>query len=406
MTGFFTCKPWADRLGALARLAVIAVLLYPASGCRRQVAEPARGEDAGRKTAVPVAVAKAVRKAVPLELHAVGTVEAAASVAVKSQVEGELTAVHFREGQEVKAGELLFTIDPRPYAAQVKQAEAALARDRVQLANARKQVARYGAVVDQGFVAEEQYDQLQTAVAALEASLQAGDAVLESARLRLGFCTIRSPLTGVAGVLKVDRGNIVKANDNDKPLVFINQVRPVLVAFALPERHLPLVRSYMAGGRLKVQAVAPGQEPEQGELSFIENSVDTGTGTILLRASFENPDSRLWPGQFVNVVLVLAIVPDATVVPAQALQTGQQGEYLFVVRSDQTVELRPVSVQRIIDGQAVIATGIAVDESVVTDGQLRLTAGASVRPATAAGQAAGAPEGGRGQPPAAEGKGA
>ena len=327
-----------------------------------------------------MAVQKVLKKNMPLTLRAIGTVEASASVAIKSQVEGELTAVHFKEGEEVKAGALLFTIDTKPYAAQLKQAEAALAKDRAQSENAKKQADRYAELVGKGGVSQDQYDAIVTSVATLAAAIQAGEAAVESARIKVGYCTIRSPIDGVTGSLKIDRGNILKANDNETPLVIIHQIRPINVAFSLPERHLPIVKQRMGKSRLEVRVVIPGQEdaPEAGVLNFIENTVDTATGSIFLRAGFDNQRHRLWPGQFVNTVLTLETIPNTTVAAAQAVQTGQKGDFLFVVREDQTVEVREIKVDRILDGEAVIVSGVAPGETVVIDGQLRLTSGAKV----------------------------
>lgn len=372
-------RPWGP--GAIFTvLALLAASLCIFHACQDDPAVQAKRRDTRQNSTVPVAVQKVVQKNMPLSLRAIATVEASASVAVKSQVEGELTAVHFKEGGEVKAGDPLFTIDAKAYAAQLKQAEAALTRDRAQLENARKQAARYAGLVGEGGVAREQYDTLLTSVATLAAAVQAGEAAVESARIKVGYCTIRSPIDGVTGSLKIDRGNILKANDTET-LVSIHQIRPIEVAFSLPERHLPVVRRRMGEARLEVRAMIPGEKDasETGVLNFIENAVDPTTGSIFLRASFENRQGRFWPGQFVHTELTLATAPGATVVPAQAVQTGQKGDFLFVVRADQTVEVRQIEVDRIVDGEAVIASGVAPDETVVIDGQLRLVAGARVK---------------------------
>jgi len=236
-------------------------------------------------------------------------------------------------------------------------------------------------VAGQGFVAEEQVDSAISSVAALEASLKADEAAIESARLRLGFCDIRAPISGVVGGLKLHRGNLVKANDNDRPLVTILQIQPLHVAFALPERHLSDIRRFMAKGPLPVSAGLPGQEADavQGELAFIENAVDSSTGSIPLRAVFPNTDRRLWPGQFVNVTLTLAEEKEAVVVPVQAVQNGQQGPYLYVLQDDQTVAYRPVEAGRRRDGLMVINAGVAAGEQVVLEGHLRLAAGSRVK---------------------------
>jgi multidrug efflux system membrane fusion protein len=325
-------------------------------------------------------VGVASTKTIPVQLSAIGKVFAYATVMIKAQVSGELLSVHFREGQEVKKGDLLFTIDSRPFEAQLREAEAKLARDRAQLQNARRQSERYGAVVSKGFVSEEVHDQVVTNAAALEAAARAAEAAVEKARLELKYCTIRSPLDGVTGELKVDQGNLIKANDTDNPMVTIRQVYPIYVSFSVPEMNLPEVRRHMAERKLEVLAVIPGGEeyPVSGQLDFVDNTVDPATGTIQLKASFENRDKTLWPGQFVNVVLTLS-TESGVVVPAQAVQTGQQGHYVFVVKPDLTVEYRPVTLGRTVDGESLIRQGVAADEKVVTDGQLRLAQGALIR---------------------------
>ncbi|MFZ1984702.1 MAG: efflux RND transporter periplasmic adaptor subunit, partial [Desulfatitalea sp.] len=331
--------------------------------------------------ALPVTVAEAAVKAIPVELPAVGQVEAYATVTIKAQVEGEVTAVHLREGQCVRAGAPLFTIDSRPFEAQLKQVQANLARGKAQLDNARAVLKRTAAVVDKGYVSRERYDQSVADVAALEATVQAGAAAVETARLQLAYCAIRAPIAGCAGEVFVDRGNVVKANDAAQPLVVIKQIDPIYVGFSVPERYLAEVKKYLAAGELTVLAALAGHDdaPAKGELTFVDNSVNAATGTILLKATFANTDQALWPGQFVNVTLQLASQPDAVVVPSQALQTGQKGKYLYVLKADQTVELRPVQVDRTVGGLAVIAAGVRPGDPVVTDGQLRLFPGATVK---------------------------
>jgi multidrug efflux system membrane fusion protein len=296
-------------------------------------------------------------------------------------VEGELTAVHLREGQCVKGGDLLFTIDPRPFEVRLKQVQANLARDKAQLENARTLLERNASVVAKGYVSQEQYDQAAANAAALEATVRANEAAVEDAQIQLTYCSIRSPITGCAGEIYVDRGNLVKANDADYPLAVIKQIRPVYVGFSVPERYLPDVRKYLAAGRPIVMAApaSRGDEPVKGELTFVDNSVNTATGTILLKATFANEDQALWPGQFVNVTLQLASQPHAVVVPSQAVQTGQEGQYVFALKPDLTVEYRPVTVDRTVAGEAVIGKGLQPDDKVVTDGQLRLFPGATVK---------------------------
>jgi multidrug efflux system membrane fusion protein len=351
------------------------------AGCPGKSPGKAAGAAKRPKTAMPVTVAQAVEKDLPITLQAVGTVTACATVTVKAQVEGQLTAVHLREGQCVAAGDLLFSIDPQPFEVRLKQVQANLAKDAAQLENARTLLARNASVVEKGYVSQEQYDQAAANVAALTASVQADEAAAEDARIQLSYCSIRAPISGCAGEVFMDRGNVVKANDADHPLVVIRQIRPIDVGFFVPERYLPEVRKFSAAGTLTVLAEFPGQsgEPFTGKLSFVDNSVNTATGTILLKATFANTDQALWPGQFVTVTLQLASQPHALVVPSQAVQTGQEEQYVFVLKADNTVDYRPVEVGRNAGGQAVIARGLQAGDTVVTDGQLRLSPGVPVK---------------------------
>lgn len=360
--------------------AMLAVILFLLAGCSGGGKEKTKAAEQQKKPAVPVTVAVASRKTMPVELAAIGNVEAFATVAIKSQITGEVQTVHFQEGQEVKKGDLLFTIDPRPYEAKLAEAQANLAKGLAELENARKQVDRYGAVARKGYVSEEQYDQVRTSAATLEAAILADRAAVESARLDLAYCTIRSPLDGFAGDLKADRGNLIKANA-DTFMVTINQVRPVNVSFALPERNLPEVKRYMHARSLPVRAAIPGEEgePLAGTLTFVDNTVDPATGTILLKATYANEDGRLWPGQFVNVVLELTSQPDVVVVPGQAVQTGQKGQYVYLVKEDLAVEYRGVVTGLTADDEVVIGQGLQPGDKVVTDGQLRLAPGAAVK---------------------------
>jgi membrane fusion protein, multidrug efflux system len=333
------------------------------------------------KPAVPVTVSTAVQKNVPVQLRAIGKVQAYSTVTVKAQIDGELTSVHFKEGQDVKKGDLLFTIDPRPFEAQLKQAEANLAKDKAQLANAKRQVERYGSVVTRGYVSQEQYDTLTANASALEATVHADEAAAENTRLSLKYCYIKAPIDGCTGELKVHAGNIVKANDETKPLVTINQVSPVYVTFAVPETNLVDIKKHMKGGKLEVFASVSGnkEDPIRGELTFLDNAVDFTTGTIQLKAVFPNQDRALWPGQFSNVTVTLTEQKDAVVVPSEAVQTGQQGQYAFVLKPDSTVEYRLVSTGRILGKEIIIEKGLVPGDAVVTDGQLRLANGSKVK---------------------------
>ena len=372
--------------GLLATLSFLTACSHDASG------KPAV-QDPGRRSAVPVTVATVGQKTVPLQLHAIGHVQTYATVAVKTQVGGELQRVHFKEGQDVRKGDLLFTIDPRPFEAQLKQVEANLARDQAQLENARREVHRYEELVKKEYVAHQQYDQTLTTATALEATVRADQAAVDNAKLQLFYCFIHSPIDGRTGNLLVHQGNIVKANDTTPlgpgpsgstsvsvPLVTINQLSPIYVAFSVPEQHLPEIKKYMAAGKLQVDAIIPHDEgqPTHGELTFIDNAVDSATGTIQLKATFPNHDEALWPEQFVNVVLTLAMQANVVVVPSQAVQTGQTGPYVFVIQPDLAVESRPVVVDREVGAETVVQEGLKPGEQVVTDGQLRLSPGAKV----------------------------
>jgi len=325
---------------------------------------------------IPVTVSIAIQKTVPVELRAIGNVQAYSTVTVKSKVGGELVGVHFKEGQDVKKGAPLFTIDPRPYKAALKQAEANLERDLAQAKHAREDARRYESLIQKGVVPQQQYDKFRTDADALEATVLADRAALENAKIQLGYCSIHSPIDGRTGSLIVQQGNHIKAEDIS--LVVINQIVPIDVAFSVPEQFLSEIKKYMALGKLQVEALVPmdDERPERGVITFIDNAVDTNTGTIRLKGTFANREKKLWPGQFVNVVLTLTTEPNAIVVPTQAIQTGQEGQYVFVVKQDLTVESRPVVAGRSMNNETVVKKGLNPDEKVVTDGQLRLYPGA------------------------------
>jgi multidrug efflux system membrane fusion protein len=328
---------------------------------------------------VPVAVAPVVRKDVPIELQVIGTAEASSTVAIRAQLTGELTSVHFSEGDDVTQGQVLFTLDRRPFESALKQAEANLARDVAQAANARAQAQRYQDLAARGIATKEQVETAGTSAAALEATVAADRAAVDSARVQVELATIEAPISGRTGTLMVHPGNLVRANDTS-PLVVINQVSPILVSFGVPETNLASVRQYLARGELQVGAQPPSDEgaPSMGRISFIDNAVDQTTGTIRVKGTFPNADRRLWPGQYVNVVLKLATERGALVVPTVAVQTGQQGQYVFVVKDDQTVEVRPVTVARTNGTESIIGAGLSGGETIVTDGQLRLASGSRI----------------------------
>jgi len=364
----------AEQLCQFALMGIAVVVIALLSGCS--------GKDtkAAKPPAVPVVVATVQQKNVPLQLTAIGSVEPYSTVAVKTQITGELTGVFFKEGQFVKRGQLLFTLDKRPLQADLRRAAGALARDKAQAANAVVQARRYAALWNQGVVAKEQYDTMQSNAEALQAAVRADLGAVQNAKVQLQYCTIYSPIDGRTGNLVVHRGNQVKANDNPA-LVTINQILPIYVTFPVPEQYLADISRYsQLLKKLTVTAAPPNSTtpPTTGTLSFIDNTVDTTTGTIKLKGLFTNTNRQLWPGQFVNVVLTLADQPDAIVVPAQAVQTGQQGQFVFVVKSDMTTESRPVVISRTSEGQSIVAKGLAPGEQVVTDGQMRLVPGMKV----------------------------
>ena len=338
----------------------------------------AAGPAAPGTPVVPVLAATVEEKDVPVQVQAIGSVESYSTVAVKTQITGELTGVFFREGQEVKKGELIFTLDKRPFEAVLKQAQSTLAKDQAQAEMARVQARRYAVLMKDGVVAKEQYDQMQSSADALDAAVEADKAAVENARVQLIYCSIDSPINGRVGSLLIHQGNMIKAND--VPLVNINQIQPIRVAFTVPEQYLAEIKRFAANGKLPVQVSIPNDsKPATGKLSFIDNTVDPTTGTIKLKGEFPNTDRRLWPGQFVDVVLTLHTQPNAIVVPSQAVNTGQQGQYVFVIKPDMTVETRPVAVNRTTKGQSVIDKGLGPGERVVTDGQLRLVPGSRVQ---------------------------
>ena len=354
--------------------------------------------------AVPVTVADAVERTVPLQVTAVGNVQASTTVAVRSQVGGQIDEVHFTEGRDVKKGDLLITLDPRPFETALRQAEAALGQRQAEVAQARANLARevaqqewtavqerrYRELLDKELIAREQYEQIRTNAAATEATVRAvraaednaraavtaAQATVDNARLQLSYARIHSPVDGRTGNLLVQRGNVIKAND-DKELVVIAQVRPIHVSFAIPEQHLGAVKRYHGAGSLKVEARVPNQPPVAGTLTFINNTVDTTTGTIQLKATFANAEHVLWPGQFAEVTLTLA-TETAIVVPATAIQPGQQGPYVYVVKPDLKVESRPVQPGRRLERETIVLKGLKPGERVVTDGHLRLVPGAKV----------------------------
>jgi multidrug efflux system membrane fusion protein len=355
---------------------------------------------------VPVSVVKVARRDVPINIQVIGNVEPYSAIAVKAQVGGVLTKVSFEEGDFVKTGDLLFSVDPRPLRAQLdqmmatlaknhaqlKQAEANLARDIAQEQYAQAQANRYAKLMQEGVISKEQSEQTRTnadavaqavsadraAIESAKAEIVATQATVENYKVQLGYTEIRSPINGRTGNIVVKQGNVVNANTMD--LMVINQVEPIYVTFAVPESQLRDVKKYMAGGKLTV-TVAPQDDEankEVGYLTFVDNAVDPATGTIKLKATFPNQSHKLWPGQFLRVTLRLTTQMNALVVPNQAIQTGQDGEFVFVVKEDRTVESRPVTTSVRIDQDMVVNKGLEFGETVVTEGQLRLSPGVRV----------------------------
>jgi len=373
----------ASRRNFIA-IAVLAVVVAAAAFFMRDMPGSRAAAPPKAAPAVPVTVAKVVSETIPVRLRAIGNVEAHTTVAVKARIDGQIVAVHFKEGDEVRKGEVLFEIDKRPFEAQLAQAQATLAKDRALVAHADEQERRYKELLEKKFVSPDAYAQIHTNAETAAAQIRADEATIDSVKLQLAYCTIRSPITGYAGKIQLQQGNLVKANDTTA-LVVLNEIVPVNVSFAVPEQSLSAVRKYDADGELQVTAQVPnsGDKPIAGKLSFIDNSTDVSTGTIKLKAEFANHDKALWPGQFVDVVLTLTHEADAIVVPATAIQNGPNGQYVFIVKSDQTVDLRDVKVERSEGNISVIAQGLKPGDVVVTVGQLRLAPGTKVTVAEA-----------------------
>ena len=367
---------------------VLAALLVVLLGCgyyfRGYVFDTATETRSARPPAGQQVVADiAVEMPAPIQVTAIGTVQSISTVMIKSRVDGEIAQVHFEEGQEVREGDLLFTLDSRAFRAQLAQSEANLERDRAQLQRAQAEVKRQTELATRGVASAQKLEDVQTAVAVIEAAIHATEAAIENARVNLNYTTIRSPIDGKTGSVAFKRGNLVKSNDTSQqamPLVTITQLRPIYVTFTVPERHLADIRAAVALEHLAVVVTMPNQPKLAitGTLTFVDNQVDVATGTIALKAKFANDDTRLWPGQFVNVILTLGTQANAVVVPSVAIQIGQNGPYVFVIKQDSTVELRLVRVNRTINSKTVIDEGVIAGEQVVVDGQLRLSNGTRV----------------------------
>ena len=357
------------RILAPAALASLGVL---ASGCTKQQAAPQP------RAAIPVVVGTVKIKAMPVEVIAVGHVEPVSTVSIEAQVPGQLLDVHFKEGDFVRKGQLLLTLDPRPYEAALSQAKAALARDKATAVNNRLQAQRYAKLLAEGIVPPSQVESFTSAADASDAVVNADEAAIKTAELNLEYCTIYSPLDGRTGALMLKPGNLVKVAD--VPIVVINQVNPIYVNFGIPQQFWPEIKKYMAQGTLRAKATVPKDSgaAEEGSVAFVDNAIDPSTGNIHLRAAFTNSQNRLWPGLYVNIVLTLSEQAGAIVVPAQAVLQGNMGSFVYVVRPDKRVEPRTIVPIRTIQGETVIEKGLQSGETIVTDGQARLEPNARV----------------------------
>jgi len=367
-----TGKKVFSGIFVLAAVAAVSFVLFQAN--RGSRADTQKGAPPVPVTAVPV-----VLKTVPVRIYAIGNVEPYTTVAVKARVDGQIVSVHFKEGDEVRQGAVLFEIDPRPFAAALKQAQANLLKDQALLDRAVEQDKRYKDLLAKNFISADAYEQVRTNAQTAAATVAGDQAAIESAKLSLEYCTIRSSVTGYAGRIQIQQGNLVKANDTN-PLVTVNQIVPIYTSFSVPEQNIADVRKYQANGELKVQATFTNAShaPIAGKLSFLDNSADTTTGTIKLKAEFPNTDKALWPGQFVNVVLTLYDQKDAVVTPSASVQNGPGGQYVFVIKPDLTAELRNIKVTRAEGDDTVVASGLQPGDQVVTVGQVRLAPGTKV----------------------------
>ena len=362
-------KRWIVFGGVGALVVAVALFAYFGPEIRANERKTPKGPPA-----IPVTVEPVVQQLVPFRLQGIGNVEAFSTVALKARTDGQIIEVGFKEGEEVRKGQVLFKIDPRPFEAALRQAEANALRDAAASEQARSQERRYKDLLDKNFVSKEAYAQIRTNATTAEAIAKASQAALDNAKLNLEYCTITAPIEGYAGKIQIQLGNLVKANDVN-PLVVINQVHPIYVNFAVPEQRLAEVRQYMALNSLAVQALTPGSDQAAaptGVLIFVDNAVDPSTGTIKLRARFANKENSLWPGQFVGVSVRLFEQPDAIVIPSTAVQTGPEGQYVYVVGKDMVADVRKIEVQRTEGDHTIVARGLAKGEQVVTRGQLRL----------------------------------
>ena len=359
------------RTAAFARVAGLVALAALAGCAKQQAAPPARPP-------TPVTIAKALQKTMPVEVTAVGNVEAISTISIRAQVAGEVQEIRFKEGDFVKKGQVLLVIDPRPYEAALAQAKASLARDKATGAYNRAQAQRYKTLFDQGVASAEQLESLVSAADAADATVNADEAAIKTAELNLEYCTITSPLDGRTGTVMVKPGNLVKVAD--VPIVVINQVNPIYVNFTVPQQYWPDIKENVDRRALRVAATIPQDSgrPVDGTLTFVDNIVDSTTGTIHLRGTFENSQNRLWPGLYVNVLLTLSEQPNATVVQAHSIVNTQNGSYVYVVKPNNTVEQRTVVPNRTVENETVVDKGLQPGEVIVLDGQINLVPGAQI----------------------------
>ena len=368
---------------------VVALVAAAVVWWHRSGADVPQAAAQGPAPGIPVTAGTVAVEDVPVFLHGIGTVQAYNSVAIKSRVDGQIVQVAFKEGQNVKEGDLLFQIDPRGYQAALEQAQAAKQKDEANLVGAQADLERYEKLLTPGWQTRQSYDQQKAQVAQLQAAIKGDEAQINTAKINLGYTDIRSPIDGRLGARLVDKGNIVHANDNTA-LVMITELKPIFVSFTLPQETLDDVHEQNKQAPLLVRAYNGDGKKQlaDGKLTLIDNMIDQSTGTIHLKARFDNDDERLWPGEFVSLRVILSTRRGVATVPQQTVQQGPNGHYAYVIKPDNTVERRAVEVASIQDGTAVITKGLAANERVVVDGQFRLTEGARVNPTTAAPQGA------------------
>jgi len=385
-------------VGSAAGIFLLSLLIFLPAGCKKEDAPP----PAPAFPPATVLAAKASQKDMPVAVGAIGTVEAYRSVGIAPLVTGRLLGIRFKEGEDVKKGQVLFTIDPAPYREKLRQAEAKLAKDAAQKEFNEREAERYAFLLEKGAVSKSDAEKYRTDAAIYEAAVRADRAEVEDARLNLEYCSVSAPFDGRMGTYAVNVGAVVKANETQ--LAVINAMTPIYVRFSIPERNLPDVKKYSKAGSVQVKvglAADFAGEVRAGRLVFIDNAVDANTGMIQLKSEHPNTDRFLWPGQFVHVSLILTVQPKAVVIPLRAVQTGEKGSFVFVVKPDGSAEMRPVVVDRTAGAEAVIAQGVSADETVITDGHLKVWPGGKVEIRNSLNEAA-SPSGGSKAPTAGE----